>query len=323
MAGGGKCIQVSGFESLGGKGVDFFVQHECIKEPQITRAARPSTGREATRREATGRLWWKNIEHSGLLHLCVPPLVHFNFVTFPLSGLFSVTIRQALFIAPCSHTFHYKCIRPLLEAHHPAFSCPLCRTFADLEEDVEVEDPDLGDAFDDDDDLPLDALDCEDGEFRAQVALDGRDADADGESPRVSGEHLGPSSTRAPSALAGAGADGDLLQPGSRAGSGLGVRHELGGAETEVEEGPSGLHAPRNRTARRVAHVRGVNPNGGAGGSGDRGGSPLDLTDEQDEDMVDVGAEMGMMGVIGAGMGADDAMDGVDVDGTVGGKRKR
>lgn len=53
--------------------------------------------------------------------------------------LFGVTIRQALFIAPCSHTFHYKCIRPLLESHHPGFSCPLCRTFADLEEDVEVE----------------------------------------------------------------------------------------------------------------------------------------------------------------------------------------
>ncbi|KAF7313987.1 RING-type domain-containing protein [Mycena chlorophos] len=53
--------------------------------------------------------------------------------------LFPVTIRQALFLAPCSHAFHYKCLRPLLEAHHPAFSCPLCRSFADLEEDVEVE----------------------------------------------------------------------------------------------------------------------------------------------------------------------------------------
>ncbi|KAI0002505.1 hypothetical protein BJV74DRAFT_765431 [Russula compacta] len=53
--------------------------------------------------------------------------------------LFSVTIRQALFIAPCSHAFHYKCIRPLLETHHPAFSCPLCRTFANLEEDVEID----------------------------------------------------------------------------------------------------------------------------------------------------------------------------------------
>ena len=56
-----------------------------------------------------------------------------------IAGLFSVTIRQALFIAPCSHAFHYKCIRPLLETHHPAFLCPLCRTFANLEEDVEVE----------------------------------------------------------------------------------------------------------------------------------------------------------------------------------------
>ncbi|KAH8103282.1 SMAD/FHA domain-containing protein [Cristinia sonorae] len=53
--------------------------------------------------------------------------------------LFAVTINQALFIAPCSHAYHYKCIRPLLDQHHPAFSCPLCRTFANLEEDVEVE----------------------------------------------------------------------------------------------------------------------------------------------------------------------------------------
>lgn len=56
-----------------------------------------------------------------------------------MSGLFSVTTRQALFIAPCSHAFHFKCIRPILETHHPAFSCPLCRTFANLEEDVEID----------------------------------------------------------------------------------------------------------------------------------------------------------------------------------------
>lgn len=53
--------------------------------------------------------------------------------------LFSVTVCQSLFIAPCSHVFHYKCIRPLLQKHHPAFSCPLCRTYADLEADVEEE----------------------------------------------------------------------------------------------------------------------------------------------------------------------------------------
>ncbi|KAF9442334.1 hypothetical protein P691DRAFT_765316 [Macrolepiota fuliginosa MF-IS2] len=46
--------------------------------------------------------------------------------------------RQALFIAACSHTFHYKRIRPILEAHHPTLSCPLCRTYTDLE-DVKVD----------------------------------------------------------------------------------------------------------------------------------------------------------------------------------------
>ncbi|KZV81410.1 SMAD/FHA domain-containing protein, partial [Exidia glandulosa HHB12029] len=51
--------------------------------------------------------------------------------------LFAVTVCQALFIAPCSHAFHYKCIRPLLTMHHPGFNCPLCRTFADLNADVE------------------------------------------------------------------------------------------------------------------------------------------------------------------------------------------
>ena len=53
--------------------------------------------------------------------------------------LFGVNVCQALFIAPCSHTYHYKCIRPLLQMHHPGFSCPLCRTFADLEADVETD----------------------------------------------------------------------------------------------------------------------------------------------------------------------------------------
>ncbi|PVF98433.1 hypothetical protein CPB86DRAFT_733207 [Serendipita vermifera] len=53
--------------------------------------------------------------------------------------LFPVTVCQALFIAPCSHSFHYKCIRSTLYDHHPGFSCPLCRSFHNLEADVEVE----------------------------------------------------------------------------------------------------------------------------------------------------------------------------------------
>ncbi|CAG8605719.1 5632_t:CDS:2 [Dentiscutata erythropus] len=44
---------------------------------------------------------------------------------------------QALFLAPCCHIFHYKCIRPLLVNHHPGFLCPLCRSFADLEAQID------------------------------------------------------------------------------------------------------------------------------------------------------------------------------------------
>lgn len=59
--------------------------------------------------------------------------------SFRSLGLFPVTVCQALFIAPCSHSFHYKCIRGTLYEHHPGFSCPLCRSFHDLEADVEVD----------------------------------------------------------------------------------------------------------------------------------------------------------------------------------------
>ncbi|KLO12480.1 hypothetical protein SCHPADRAFT_941230 [Schizopora paradoxa] len=68
--------------------------------------------------------------------------------------LFCVGVHQSLFIAPCSHVFHYKCIRPLLLMHHPGFSCPLCRTFANLEEDVEI-DGDMG--------LDMDSADAGEG----------------------------------------------------------------------------------------------------------------------------------------------------------------
>lgn len=51
--------------------------------------------------------------------------------------LLKMRVCQALFIGPCSHMFHFKCIRPILTLHYPGFSCPLCRTFADLEADLQ------------------------------------------------------------------------------------------------------------------------------------------------------------------------------------------
>ena len=51
--------------------------------------------------------------------------------------LLKIRVSQALFISPCSHMFHFKCIRPMLQLHHPGFSCPLCRSFFDLEQDAQ------------------------------------------------------------------------------------------------------------------------------------------------------------------------------------------
>lgn len=46
---------------------------------------------------------------------------------------------QALFISPCSHSWHYKCIRPVIIKSYPQFYCPNCRSMCDLETDIEDE----------------------------------------------------------------------------------------------------------------------------------------------------------------------------------------
>lgn len=47
---------------------------------------------------------------------------------------------QALFISPCSHAWHYKCIRPIIIKSYPQFYCPNCRSMCDLESDIEDDD---------------------------------------------------------------------------------------------------------------------------------------------------------------------------------------
>ncbi|RFU72770.1 hypothetical protein TARUN_9485 [Trichoderma arundinaceum] len=50
----------------------------------------------------------------------------------------SIAPCQSLFVAPCSHTWHFKCVRALLTSpQYPIFICPNCRAGADLEADVE------------------------------------------------------------------------------------------------------------------------------------------------------------------------------------------
>ncbi|KAK9332272.1 SMAD/FHA domain-containing protein [Lipomyces starkeyi] len=53
--------------------------------------------------------------------------------------LVSVAPCQSLFVAPCSHVWHYKCIRPIIIRNYPQFLCPNCRAVCDLEADVEQE----------------------------------------------------------------------------------------------------------------------------------------------------------------------------------------
>lgn len=52
--------------------------------------------------------------------------------------LYALAPFQALFVSPCSHTYHFKCIRPLLQSY-PGFQCPICRTYSDLEASVAIE----------------------------------------------------------------------------------------------------------------------------------------------------------------------------------------
>ncbi|KAF4496721.1 dma1, component of spindle assembly checkpoint [Fusarium agapanthi] len=52
--------------------------------------------------------------------------------------LSSIAPCQSLFVAPCSHTWHFKCVRSLLSSpQYPIFICPNCRAGADLEADVD------------------------------------------------------------------------------------------------------------------------------------------------------------------------------------------
>jgi hypothetical protein len=46
---------------------------------------------------------------------------------------------QALFIAPCSHCYHYKCVGYLI-AQSPMFQCPMCRQVANLTASVSSDD---------------------------------------------------------------------------------------------------------------------------------------------------------------------------------------
>lgn len=61
--------------------------------------------------------------------------------------LYAIAPFQALFIAPCTHIFHFKCLRPIVFQNYPGFSCPLCRNYFDLEASVSIEVDDVLEAI--------------------------------------------------------------------------------------------------------------------------------------------------------------------------------
>lgn len=58
---------------------------------------------------------------------------------------------QAIFISPCSHNWHFHCIRRLVMLSYPQFVCPNCRSTCDLEANLESsdEESDLAEMNDD------------------------------------------------------------------------------------------------------------------------------------------------------------------------------
>ena len=72
-------------------------------------------------------------------NLIPEPLITNNFSECAIC-LLTLDPCQALFISPCSHAWHYKCIRPIIIKSYPQFYCPNCRSMCDLESDIEDDD---------------------------------------------------------------------------------------------------------------------------------------------------------------------------------------
>ncbi|KAF3930604.1 hypothetical protein ABW19_dt0204981 [Dactylella cylindrospora] len=56
--------------------------------------------------------------------------------------LLNIAPCQSLFVAPCSHVWHFKCIKPIIDSSYPILPCPNCREIADLEAEIEDGDDD-------------------------------------------------------------------------------------------------------------------------------------------------------------------------------------
>ena len=116
-------------------------------------------------------------------------------------------------MAPCSHVWHYKCIRPILNDHKnfPHFLCPNCRAVTDLEADLDdrLDEwwEDAQDAVKPKIDEPMNEIILEHG-IQAETVTEQRDTEMNGVSQDLSlvasqslstqeGDNISPSMTTA------------------------------------------------------------------------------------------------------------------------------
>ncbi|RDA90427.1 hypothetical protein CP533_5230 [Ophiocordyceps camponoti-saundersi (nom. inval.)] len=125
----------------------------------------------------------------------------------------SIAPCQSLFVAPCSHTWHFKCVRSLLMSpQYPIFVCPNCRAGADLEADVDEPTEDWQQLDDENDDQAKQATTPP-----APEPVDITVQDADAMDVTVNVDAQPPSSDPLPisSSASGAGRVGHLRQNSS------------------------------------------------------------------------------------------------------------
>ncbi|GAB7347130.1 hypothetical protein MBLNU459_g3254t1 [Dothideomycetes sp. NU459] len=115
---------------------------------------------------------------------------------------------QALFVAPCSHVWHYKCIRTLIYPNWPSFQCPNCRAYADLEADVDESEEESDD--EQQEDTPKQS-EGEATEKRTTDTTDAGQATAEDEDPTVLVNSTFPrSSSTSPRQPTDSGSDSEL-----------------------------------------------------------------------------------------------------------------
>ncbi|KAI8392963.1 Zinc finger RING-type profile [Nakaseomyces glabratus] len=65
---------------------------------------------------------------------------------------------QAIFISPCAHTWHFRCVRRLVMLAYPQFVCPNCRSTCDLEASLDNSDSESESDLDSEGDELVDQL---------------------------------------------------------------------------------------------------------------------------------------------------------------------